>query len=237
MLARRAQTWAPGPAGPLLIDSAVHVWRANLATVDDELISVLVREERERAARIARERERVLWRRSRGVLRALLARYLSVKPGALHIALGPNGKPELLGDPLYFNVSHSGEIALYALARSGPVGIDVQLARPIDAARARDHVALARRALGAEPARRLALLEEPQREREFLRLWTRYEAELKRRGTGIGGANSSDLGDVGWIGRLFLTDHLLAFEITSIVLLVAAVGGVILGSHTRRASA
>jgi NADH-quinone oxidoreductase subunit J len=36
------------------------------------------------------------------------------------------------------------------------------------------------------------------------------------------------------IGRLFLTDHLLAFEITSIVLLVAAVGGVILGSHTRK---
>ena len=38
------------------------------------------------------------------------------------------------------------------------------------------------------------------------------------------------------IGRLFLTDHLLAFEITSIVLLVAAVGGVILGSHSRRRS-
>jgi NADH-quinone oxidoreductase subunit J len=36
------------------------------------------------------------------------------------------------------------------------------------------------------------------------------------------------------IGELFLTDHLLAFEITSIVLLVAAVGGVILGAHTRR---
>ena len=36
------------------------------------------------------------------------------------------------------------------------------------------------------------------------------------------------------IGRLFLTDHLLAFEITSIVLLVAAIGGVILGSHSRK---
>jgi NADH:ubiquinone oxidoreductase subunit 6 (subunit J) len=36
------------------------------------------------------------------------------------------------------------------------------------------------------------------------------------------------------IGQLFLTDHLLAFEITSIVLLVAAVGGVILGAHSRR---
>ena len=38
------------------------------------------------------------------------------------------------------------------------------------------------------------------------------------------------------IGRLFLTDHLLAFEITSIVLLVAAIGGVILGAHSRRAA-
>jgi NADH-quinone oxidoreductase subunit J len=35
------------------------------------------------------------------------------------------------------------------------------------------------------------------------------------------------------IGRLFLTDHLLAFEVTSIVLLVAAVGGVILGTHAQ----
>jgi NADH-quinone oxidoreductase subunit J len=34
------------------------------------------------------------------------------------------------------------------------------------------------------------------------------------------------------IGRLFLTDHLLAFEITSIVLLVAAVGGVVLGTRS-----
>ena len=36
------------------------------------------------------------------------------------------------------------------------------------------------------------------------------------------------------IGELFLTDHLLAFEITSVVLLVAAVGGVILGAHSSR---
>ena len=35
------------------------------------------------------------------------------------------------------------------------------------------------------------------------------------------------------IGTLFLTDHLLAFEVTSIVLLVAAVGGIVLGSHAR----
>jgi NADH-quinone oxidoreductase subunit J len=36
------------------------------------------------------------------------------------------------------------------------------------------------------------------------------------------------------VGEVFLTNHLLAFEITSIVLLVAAVGGVILGSERTR---
>ena len=36
------------------------------------------------------------------------------------------------------------------------------------------------------------------------------------------------------IGHLFLSDHLLAFEVTSIVLLVAAIGGVILGSALPR---
>jgi NADH-quinone oxidoreductase subunit J len=45
----------------------------------------------------------------------------------------------------------------------------------------------------------------------------------------------SSFGSPRQIGRLFLTDHLLAFEITSVVLLVAAVGGVILGEHSRAA--
>jgi NADH:ubiquinone oxidoreductase subunit 6 (subunit J) len=44
---------------------------------------------------------------------------------------------------------------------------------------------------------------------------------------------SSAFGSPAEIGRLFLTDQLLAFEITSVILLVAAVGGVILGSHSR----
>jgi NADH-quinone oxidoreductase subunit J len=37
------------------------------------------------------------------------------------------------------------------------------------------------------------------------------------------------------VGELFLSDYLLAFEITSIVLLVGAVGGVVLGAGARRA--
>jgi NADH-quinone oxidoreductase subunit J len=58
-------------------------------------------------------------------------------------------------------------------------------------------------------------------------------------GMSAGGALSEEpdvarsFGSPAEIGRLFLTDHLLAFEVTSIVLLVAAVGGVVLGSHAR----
>jgi NADH-quinone oxidoreductase subunit J len=60
-------------------------------------------------------------------------------------------------------------------------------------------------------------------------------------GLGAGGAlqDEADIGEAfgspAEIGRLFLTDHLLAFEVTSIVLLVAAVGGVVLGGQSRRA--
>jgi NADH-quinone oxidoreductase subunit J len=53
-------------------------------------------------------------------------------------------------------------------------------------------------------------------------LSTKHEAHITR-----------SFGSPESIGRLFLTDHLLAFEVTSIVLLVAAVGGVVLGSHAR----
>jgi NADH-quinone oxidoreductase subunit J len=45
---------------------------------------------------------------------------------------------------------------------------------------------------------------------------------------------SGSFGSASDVGQLFLTDHLIAFEITSIVLLIAAVGGVILGGHARR---
>jgi len=48
------------------------------------------------------------------------------------------------------------------------------------------------------------------------------------------GKVGSGFGSPAYIGKLFLVNHLLAFEITSIVLLIAAVGGVILGSHSKR---
>lgn len=179
--------WAPGPTGPALAGGDVHVWRVELANVEPALVELLDAEERERAARLASPRDRATWPRARGVLRALLAAYLDAEPQALRFALGPHGKPRLAGEQLCFNLSHSGELALYAITRAGPVGVDVELAQPRGSARERDVDAIARRAFGDDVARSLASLAPPLRERELLRLWTRHEAELKRRGTGIGG--------------------------------------------------
>ena len=188
------RSWAPGPLHPLLSEGAVHVWRADLTAVSDDLLELLGAEECARAQRIPRKRDRQLWKRAHGVLRTLLGRYLQMDPSTLRFADGAHGKPALLDDPLSFNISHSGQLALYAFAQGGAVGVDVELVRrPID------EVAIAARAFGPAEARRLEALEPAIREREFLRAWVRVEAELKCRGTGIGAGNEGPRDDDPWL--------------------------------------
>ena len=170
---------------PTLVDGTVDVWGVDLAdrALDAALERLLSGAERERAARFMRPGDGERWAAAHGVLRALLGAYLDADPRTLRFAQGPHGKPRLAGDArLRFNLSHSADTALIALARTHEVGVDVELPR-----RGVDHVAIARRILGEAEATRLAALDPPQREREFLRAWVRWEAVLKCRGTGIGG--------------------------------------------------
>jgi 4'-phosphopantetheinyl transferase len=206
--------WSDGPLEPALGDGELHVWCAELASVDEQAPALLSERERERAARIASAEAGAQWARSRGVLRALLGRYLHCDPRALALGVGAHGKLEL-GDgaaahgKLAFNLSHSESIALYAFTSAGSVGIDVQLALSASSrrasARVRDHVALALRVFGEQQAQRLSAIEEPDREREFLRLWTRYEAELKRVGVGVA-AGTVAPAQAPWIAELELGD-------------------------------
>jgi 4'-phosphopantetheinyl transferase len=205
--------WAAGPGRPLLAEGAVHVWRADLTAVSDELLELLSPEERVRAERFSRERDRQLWTHSRGLLRALLGRYLHADPRTLRLATGTHGKPALADDPLgsatppdtnsprsvslSFNLSHSGGLALYAFAPTAAVGVDVEVSR-----RSVNAVAIAARTFGAAEASRLELLDAPSREREFLRAWVRYEAELKCLGVGIGAVHSAAHGRTPWIAQL-----------------------------------
>jgi 4'-phosphopantetheinyl transferase len=203
MAASAEGAWAPGPIRPLLADGAVHVWRADLDAVSDDLGATLSDDERARAERFLRERDGRLWGRSRAVLRALLGRYLRADPGRVGFAIGEHGKPTLAdpGARVSFNLSHSGAMALYAFAAPGPVGVDVELPRrPFDA------VAIAARELGAEAAERLQALPRPAREREFLRAWVRHEAELKCLGIGLAGAGERPDCPSPWIAELQVAD-------------------------------
>jgi 4'-phosphopantetheinyl transferase len=188
-----APAWSPGPLDPQLAPGALHVWRVDLDAVGDGVAESLGDAERERAERIVSPRRRELWSRSRGTLRTLLARYLRVDPSAIELTAGNHGKPLLHASHRpapAFNLSHSASLALFAIVADGEVGIDLEVAR---AAHERDpdgaRLSLAMRRFGAE--QRLAQLDGAAREREFLRLWVRNEAERKWRGTGIGAGDTT----------------------------------------------
>ncbi|MFG3226579.1 4'-phosphopantetheinyl transferase family protein [Kitasatospora sp. NPDC048194] len=106
-------------------------------------------------------------------VRIVLGERLGRPPDGLRLVRGRWGKPSVADAPwLHFSLSHSGDLALLAVAPR-PVGVDVELVRPgLDADR------LARRFF-------------PHRERElvasggrpaFARLWTRKEACVKAAG-------------------------------------------------------
>ena len=190
--------WRIPPAESTLTDGVVDVWYVDLSDRDAVAGRLLSEPERERAARFARPDDGARWAVARGTLRALLARHAGGDPRALRLVAGPHGKPELAGEQrLRFNLSHSGEVALYALALERDVGVDVELPR-----RAIDHVPIARRILGDAEAERLAALDPARREREFLRAWVRWEAALKCHGTGIGGAPAARDVAQPWIREL-----------------------------------
>ena len=84
---------------PHAAKGSIDVWRIDLGEEAlDGLGGLLCAGERERAARLVRERDRLLWTRSRGVLRVLLGRYLDRDPRRLRFVLGPYGKPALASE-------------------------------------------------------------------------------------------------------------------------------------------
>jgi 4'-phosphopantetheinyl transferase len=147
----------------------VHVWHAGLAVAGDGLENLLCAQELARAARILPDRRRIRWTRSRGILRALLGRYLDCDPRTLRFVPGPHGKPALHREQgqwttdLRFNLSHSGEILLLAVTAGREVGVDVECARP-------------------------------RHTPELLRAWTLREAAVKCLGTGLTSAPANPSG-------------------------------------------
>ncbi len=160
----------------------IHLWRARVTDAQVEACRPLLSaEERTRAARFRFARDQRMATVSRGLRRRLLAEYIGVVPEALRFDVGPQGKPRLAGaSDVEFNVSHSGDLVVFAFSRSGAVGVDVE---KIDATR--DLLGMARVSFSAFEQRELERLEIPRRCEAFHRAWAQKEAFIKWIGMGV----------------------------------------------------
>lgn len=160
----------------------VHIWRTTLerpAEAVRRMRGVLARDERRRADRFRFERDRSRYIVGRALLRALLARYLRTTPCELEFHYGEFYKPALREGP-WFNVSHSGAVALYAFSSAGEIGIDVEID---DRDFARE--CIAEQFFSTAEVSVLRSLPPESQSRAFLTCWTRKEAFIKARGDGL----------------------------------------------------
>ena len=170
---------------PLTVDD-VHVWSAGLACPGSAIAhfeALLSSEERARADRFFNPRDRRRYVVGRGCLRRLLGEYLNIPPATVALTATALGKP-YTADPqsgVRFNVAHSEELALFAIARGREVGVDVERERPNV-----DWRDLARRNFAPEEYDSLTSESCTFDRREaFFRCWARKEAYVKALGIGM----------------------------------------------------
>jgi 4'-phosphopantetheinyl transferase len=162
----------------------VHLWFADLdGERPDRFLPSLSDEELGRAGRyhFPKDRERFLLRR--GLLRALLAGYTCGDARELRFCRGTNGKPFLAGPRpagIHFNCSCSGTAALFAFARAGQVGVDLERMRPFP-----DKDRIAARFFSPPERNALSRLDGEERATAFFRYWTAKEAFVKATGEGL----------------------------------------------------
>src|SRR5215217_11701 len=130
MQSEETSIWAEPPPSPSLEAGAVHVWRISLDQQDDALERfrrTLEPDEINRAGRFHFEKHRRYFVVARGFLRSVVARYVKTDPGSLRFSYGAYGKPALASEHvLRFNLSHSHEVALLAVACDAELGVDVE---------------------------------------------------------------------------------------------------------------
>jgi 4'-phosphopantetheinyl transferase len=181
----------PRPHWPRLASSTklqrdqLHVWAVPIAgpllATDQQLLSV---DEQTRASRFRLDRVRQHFITARARLRMILSTYLDIHPAAIRFVYDKLGKPALdnstRGDGLFFNLAHSGELALVAVTYDCEVGIDVEHLRPV-----RHAEGITRRFFHHDEAADVLACRGPERAEAFFRCWTRKEAVVKAIGKGL----------------------------------------------------
>lgn len=163
-------------------EETIHLWAADLDLAGahlPRLYESLCPQERERARNFLQERDRRRFIAARGLLRAILGSCIGVRGAQISIEAHPTGKPFLPQHRSWrFNVSHSQNFALWAVAREREVGVDIERLRlnlNLDALTNRLFSAPEKAWLRSKTSTHAA----------FFRLWTLKEAYLKADGRGI----------------------------------------------------
>lgn len=182
-------TSAAGPVAGIVTHSElpageVHVWLADLNQFGpDGLLPLLSPDELTRADSFYFTEDRNHFIVARGLLRKLLASYLSADAGRLSFTYAEKGKPSLVDGPdawLKFNLAHSRDLALFAFSRDREIGVDLEFIRN-DVAEEE----LAERFFSESEAQTLKALPHDRRRQGFFNCWTRKEAYIKARGAGL----------------------------------------------------
>ena len=120
----------------------------------------------------------------RGRLRHLLGAMLELDPIKIQFEYNSTGKPRLAKrhrSTLEFNVSHSGDWAVFGFGQATPVGVDTELFE-----RRTNFKALAPLVLNDNERAKLELLPPADHNLAIMRAWVAKEALLKAIGIGIG---------------------------------------------------
>ena len=167
----------------------VHVWRIFLGSRvgrEEYCSELLCDRERIRAEEYFFQKDRARFVVVRAVLRQILGSYLDLAPGRVPIVYGSRGKPMIEVaegiPPLHFNVAHSRDLGLIAVACDCRVGVDLESVRL-----GFEWMTVARRYFSTREL--TSILGSPSRQQAeaFFAGWTRKEACLKAIGCGLTG--------------------------------------------------
>ncbi|WP_180001910.1 4'-phosphopantetheinyl transferase family protein [Pollutimonas harenae] len=172
-------------AGMRVAPGHVRAWLYQFvddAGTQEALLSLLSKDELERARAFIAPAARRHYIQARAVLRMLLGEVLETSPQELVFDYGCYGKPSLRdAAACCFNIAHSGDYALLAVAQGLSVGVDIERQRETA-----DLDALARMVLSPAETDSWAVLPPADRAPVFFSTWTAKEALVKATGRGLG---------------------------------------------------
>jgi 4'-phosphopantetheinyl transferase len=176
------RAWAVAEVSGKIAPKEVHIWGWRLDSLPLDLsahVSILSDSELQRMHAFHFPEHRARYGFTHACVRRILGAYLDQPPTQITFAVGSFGKPAVEGESgLHFSLSHSKTVAVVAVTREGPVGVDVEDVRPIEEAVAATHFS---------PAEvvDLSTLRGEDWLAGFYRCWTRKEAVLKAEGVGL----------------------------------------------------